>query len=61
MYSSINQNFMFNEVEILFHAHPAGTSIVSDICDLSKVSYIDTLTLGSMRKSFFLSLILYHT
>ena len=33
--------------------HPAGTSIVSDICDLSKVSGIDPLTLGSMRKSFF--------
>ena len=28
-------------------------SIVSDICNLSKVSDIDPLTLGSMRKSFF--------
>ena len=33
--------------------HPAGTSIVSDICDLSKISDIAPLTLGSMEKSFF--------
>ena len=33
--------------------HPAGTSIVSDICDLSKVCDIEPLTWGSMRKSFF--------
>ena len=33
--------------------HPAGTSIVSDICDLSNISDIAPLTLGSMEKSFF--------
>ena len=32
---------------------PAGTSIVSDICDLSNISDIASLTLGSMEKSFF--------
>ena len=33
--------------------HPAGTSIVSDICDLSNISDIAPLTLVSMEKSFF--------
>ena len=40
--------------------HPAGTSIVSDICDLSKVSDIDPLTWGSMRKSFFITYFVSH-
>ena len=33
--------------------NPAGTSIVSDICNLSNISDIAPLTLGSMEKSFF--------
>ena len=33
--------------------HPAGTSIVSDICDLSNISDIAPFTLGSIEKSFF--------
>ena len=33
--------------------HPTGTSKDLDICDLSKVSDIDPLSWGSMRKSFF--------
>ena len=37
----------------VFLHHPAGTSIVSDICDLSNISDIAPLTLGSMEKSFF--------
>ena len=40
-------------VKILWTLHPSGTSIVSDICDLSKVSDIGPLTGESMRKSFF--------
>ena len=35
------------------HDHSAGTSIVSDICDLSNISDIAPLTLGSMEKRFF--------
>ena len=46
------------KLEIL---HPVGTSIVSDICDLSNISDIASLTLMSMEKSFFLPLILCHT
>ena len=42
------------------HLHPAGTSKDSDICDLTKVSDIVTLSLRSMR-IFFLPLNLYHT
>ena len=33
--------------------HPAETSIISDICNLSNISDIAPLTLGSMEKSFF--------
>ena len=40
--------------------HPAGTSIVSDICDLSEVSDIDPLTWGSMRKGFFITYFVTH-
>ena len=47
-----------NWIEMVLH--PAGTSIVSDICDLSNISDIAPLTLGSMEKSF-LPLILCHT
>ena len=40
--------------------HHAGTSIVSDICDLSKVSDIDPLTWGSMKNSFFITYFVSH-
>ena len=40
-------------LEIPLGRNPAGTSIVSDICDLSNISDIAPLTLGSMEKSFF--------
>ena len=42
------------------HYHPAGTSIVSDICDLSNISDIAPLTLGSMEKSFFTTYFVSH-
>ena len=42
------------------HIHPAGTSIISDICDLSKISDIAPLTLGSMEKSFFITYFVSH-
>ena len=45
----------FIDVCAFSHKHPAGTSIVSDICDLSKISDIAPLTLGSMEKSYFVS------
>ena len=40
--------------------HPAGTSIVSDICNLSNISDIAPLTLGSMEKSFFTTYFVSH-
>ena len=40
--------------------HPAGTSIISDICDLSKISDIAPLTLGSMEKVFFTTYFVSH-
>ena len=40
--------------------HPAGTSIVSDICDLSKISDIAPLTYGSMEKVFFITYFVSH-
>ena len=40
--------------------HRAGTSIVSDICDLSKNSEIAPLTLVSMEKSFFTTYFVSH-
>ena len=40
--------------------HPAGTPIVSDICDLSKISDIAPLTSGSMEKSFFITYFVSH-
>ena len=46
--------------EPLMFLHPAGTSKDSDICDLSKVSDIVTLSWRSMR-IIFLPLHLYHT
>ena len=42
------------------HEHPAGTSIVSDICDLSKISDIAPLTLGSMEKVLFATYFVSH-
>ena len=47
------QDYWLNWKMIRTHYHPAGTSIVSDICDLSNISDIAPLTLGSMEKSFF--------
>ena len=46
---------ILNVATVLLHTviHPAGTSIVSDICDLSNISDIAPLTLESMEKSFF--------
>ena len=43
---------MFKEIT-LHQFHPAGTSVFLDICDLSNISDIAPLTLGSMEKSFF--------
>ena len=50
----------FIDVCAFSHKHPAGTSIVSDICDLSKISDIAPLTLGSMEKSFFITYFVSH-
>ena len=50
----------FSLIVIQFINHPAGTSIVSDICDLSNISDIAPLTLGSMEKSFFTTYFVSH-
>ena len=47
------EHYKLDTFLILPKIHPAETSIVSDICDLSKISDIAPLTMGSMEKSFF--------
>ena len=52
--------YYFEVSEDVFVSHPAGTSIVSDICDLSNISDIAPLTLGSMEKVFFTTYFVSH-